>query len=278
MSRQQGLQLWSAQTAAILRLELRRILWSRRAIPAWLLAASPVVLFGGHSLAAELGWSQCRGREDLLIWAATFQTYYLRLAIFFGCVGLFMNLFRGEMVEKTLHYYLLAPLRREVLAAGKYLAGLLAALALFAAGTAASYLIVREHVASLNNWDLAAAPPLKYLAGYLGVTTLAVIGYGALFMLFGLVCRNPMFPAVLVLIWESVNLFLPPLLKRLSVVYYLDALCPIEIPGRGGRLFAMTADPPSAPVAVVGLLALSAALVTASALRLKRIEIRYGTD
>ena len=29
-------------------------------------------------------------------------------------MGIFSNLFRGEMLEKTLHYYFLTPLRREV--------------------------------------------------------------------------------------------------------------------------------------------------------------------
>ena len=36
------------------------------------------------------------------IFAGVFQSYYLRLAIFFGCVGIFVNLFRGEMLDKSL--------------------------------------------------------------------------------------------------------------------------------------------------------------------------------
>src|SRR5690606_33520145 len=32
------------------------------------------------------------------IFAAVFHHFYLRLAIFFGCLGIFMNLFRGEML------------------------------------------------------------------------------------------------------------------------------------------------------------------------------------
>ena len=28
-------------------------------------------------------------------------------------MGIFSNLFRGEMLEKTLHYYFLTPIRRE---------------------------------------------------------------------------------------------------------------------------------------------------------------------
>ena len=57
--------------------------------------------------------------KDSLIFAGVFQFFFLRLAIFFGCVGVFTNLFRGEMLDKSLHFYLLTPLRREVLAIGK---------------------------------------------------------------------------------------------------------------------------------------------------------------
>ena len=64
--------------------------------------------------------------EDRAIFAGIFQFFYLRLAIFFGCLGMFMYLFRGEMANRTLHYWLLAPARREVLLAGKYAAGLVA--------------------------------------------------------------------------------------------------------------------------------------------------------
>ena len=73
--------------------------------------------------------------KDSLIFAAVFQFFYLRLAIFFGCVGVFMNLFRGEMLDKSLHFYLLAPIRREILAIGKYLAGLIATVVIFCTST-----------------------------------------------------------------------------------------------------------------------------------------------
>ena len=53
--------------------------------------------------------------KDSLIFASVFQLFFLRLAIFFGCVGIFTNLFRGELLDKSLHFYLLAPIRREVL-------------------------------------------------------------------------------------------------------------------------------------------------------------------
>ena len=42
-----------------------------------------------------------------------------------------MNLFRGEILDRSLHFYFLAPIRREVLMVGKFLAGLLATCTIF---------------------------------------------------------------------------------------------------------------------------------------------------
>ena len=69
--------------------------------------------------------------QETIVFAGVFQFFYLRLAIFFGCLGVFMNLFRGEILDKSLHFYFLAPIRREVLMVGKFLAGLLATCLIF---------------------------------------------------------------------------------------------------------------------------------------------------
>ena len=53
--------------------------------------------------------------------------FQLRVVVFFSCALLFAKLFRGEILERSLHYSLLAPLDRAVLVAGKYLGGLIAA-------------------------------------------------------------------------------------------------------------------------------------------------------
>src|SRR5262249_30292379 len=47
--------------------------------------------------------------DDRAVFAGIFQYFYLRLAIFFGCLGIFMYLFRGEMSNRTLHFWFLAP-------------------------------------------------------------------------------------------------------------------------------------------------------------------------
>jgi len=122
-----------------------------------------VTIFGEQTLA-----------KGSLLFATTFQSYFLRLAIFFGCVGVFTNLFRGEMVDKSLHFYLLTPMRREVLLAGKYLTGLLATAVIFSVSTGL------QLTALLSQFDHAVVA--EYLAGpgwhqifsYLGVTVLLV--------------------------------------------------------------------------------------------------------
>ncbi|HXE30865.1 MAG TPA: ABC transporter permease subunit, partial [Terriglobales bacterium] len=150
------------------------------------------------------------------MFASVFQFFYLRLAVFFGCLGIFMNLFRGELLDKSLHFYFLAPVRREVVMAGKFLAGLTAAVVIFTASE------------GLQTAILAAQTGhgLAHVGTYLGVTVLACLGYGAVFLAAGLLFKNPIVPAAALLIWESLVPFLPALLKKISVIYYLTQLCP----------------------------------------------------
>ena len=46
--------------------------------------------------------------QSAYLFATAFEFFYIPLAVFFGCLGIFMNLFRGEMLDKSLHYYLLS--------------------------------------------------------------------------------------------------------------------------------------------------------------------------
>jgi RNA polymerase sigma factor (sigma-70 family) len=71
---------------------------------------------------------------DRRCYAGVFQFFYLRLAVFFGCLGMFMYLLSGEMSNRTLHYWFLAPAPREAVLLGKYTAGLIASTAIFAGG------------------------------------------------------------------------------------------------------------------------------------------------
>jgi hypothetical protein len=110
---------------------------------------------------------------------------------------------------------------------------------------------------------------------------LGCIGYGSVFLLTGTLFRNPIFPAAGILIWESINSFLPPLLQKFSVIYYLKSLCPIDAPPNVGTplsLLTVNADPVAPAVAVAGMLVFTFMVLVIAALQVRRMEINYGTD
>ena len=124
---------------------------------------------------------------------------------------------------------------------------------------------------------------LEHAAIYVGVTVLACVGYGAFFLVAGMLFRNPILPAAAILIWEAINPFLPGVLKQFSVIYYLKALCPVNIPSASDTppvlaLLISNSDPVSAPVAVLGILSVALVALYVSSMQVRRMEINYTTE
>jgi ABC-type transport system involved in multi-copper enzyme maturation permease subunit len=222
--------------------------------------------------------------QDSVMFAGVFQFFFLRLAVFFGCLGIFMNLFRGEILDRSLHFYFLAPIRREVLMVGKFLAGLLATCTIFVTSELLQTSAFLWHFsARQSDVYLYHNHGLEHAAIYVGVTVLACIGYGAFFMVAGMLFRNPIIPAAVILIWEGINPFLPTLLKQFSVIYYLKSLCPVDIPSAPGTppvlaLLISNSDPVAAPVAVLGILGVALIALYVSSIQVRRMEINYTTE
>ncbi len=221
--------------------------------------------------------------EDRKVYAGVFQYFYLRLAIFFGCLGIFMNLFRGEMLDKTLHFWFLAPARREVLLAGKYAAGLVAATVIFTGGALLCFGVMlwpHDPAEVQAYWQGAGA---SHAFWYAAAAALGCVGYGSVFLAAGLLLRNPIVPAAVLLLWESINNFLPAMLQKLSVLYYLQSLCPVPAPMDDNapaiiKLLLSPADPASRAGAVIGLLVVTALVLWSASRAVRRIEISYNTE
>ncbi|MCL4812480.1 MAG: discoidin domain-containing protein [Vicinamibacteraceae bacterium] len=221
--------------------------------------------------------------EDRMVFAGIFQYFYLRLAIFFGCLGIFMYLFRGEMSNRTLHFWFLAPARREVLLAGKYAAGLMASAAIFAGGAVvmfAAMLWPHDPVEIEAYWN---AGGLSHGLWYAAAAALGCVGYGSVFLAVGLYVRNPIIPAAVLLAWEGVNGILPHALQKMSILYYLQSLCPVPAPMDAEapmliQLLAAPAAPASRPGALLGLLLLTGVVLWIAALAVRRMQISYGAE
>ena len=221
--------------------------------------------------------------EDRTVFAGVFQFFYLRLAIFFGCLGMFMYLFRGEMTNRTLHYWFLAPARREVLLAGKYAAGLIAGAVIFGGGALVAFAAMlwpHDAVEIQAYWN---AGGMAHALWYATAAALGCVGYGSVFLALGLYVRNPIVPAAVLLAWEGVNGILPHALQKLSILYYLQSLCPVPPPMDNEaptlvRLLMAPAAPASRPGAILGLLLLTAFVLWIAARAVRRMQISYGSD
>ena len=222
--------------------------------------------------------------QDAIMFAGVFQFFFLRLAIFFGCLGIFMNLFRGEILDRSLHFYFLSPIRRDVVMAGKFLAGLLAICTIFVTSELLQTIAFLWHFPpNVRDLYLYQNHGLEHTAAYVGVTVLACVGYGAFFLVAGMLFRNPILPAAAILIWEAINPFLPGMLKQFSVIYYLKSLCPVDIPSPPGTapvlaLLISNSDPVSAPVALLGIIGVALIALYVSSVQVRRMEINYTTE
>ncbi len=270
--------LWWRQVRAILRMEVKKNFWGKRALLIYVFAAIPVLLmflltFADQDAASDISRNWPAAQE---IFANIFEALILRTMVFFGCAWIFMNLFRGEVVDKSLHYYFLSAVRREVLVAGKYFSGLVTSVILFSLTTAGSLFflyLARDYPANVNY--LFDGPGLGQCLTYLGVTILGCIGYGAVFMFIGLFFRNPIIPALLVYFWEWVNFLLPPVLKKISIIHYLHTMSPVPM-SEGPFATVVTATSPW--ISVPSLLVFTAIVLALAAFKIRKHEISYGSE
>lgn len=274
--------LFQRQLTGILRLELKKSLFSRRALGLYFLAWSPLVLGALWVIVPDHPRGIDKPADTINIFAVIFQ-FYLRFPIYLSALLMFMSLFRNEVLERSLHYYFLTPIRREVLVAGKYLSALLSSWFAFFIGTVTFYVLIclPWGVSELMHY-LFQGPGFANMVAYAATALMAVAGYGAVFMLVGQFFKNPVVPGILIWLWELINFLLPPALKKVSVIFYLQSFYPVPPPERAlpGPLafFRVLTEPPPVWLSVIGLAVFTGLVILAAGWRARRMEVAYGDD
>ncbi len=264
---------FAQQIAVVAAFEIRKFFVGRKWAFPFLLAAAPVSLV---TLLLLTGRHPPNDSEITLVFAVMFQTYMLRLMIMFGCALVFANLYRGDMVTRTIHFYLLTPVRRDVLVAGKYLAGLLITCGLYGSAVAITNILIHSvNGSAVAETHFFGGPGMSQWLTYVAITILGCIGYGSVFMLTGFLFKNPSIPAALVFVWESANVFLPAVLKAVSVVFYLQSITPVPIPFGP---FAVITAPASVVTSVAGLCVFTIVVLIVNASMMRKAEINYSSD
>ena len=268
--------LWLRQIGAIFRLEIQKNFLGRRSLLIYLIAFLPLLPMLAVAVVRPPGNEWRDFNQYGTIYAVIYNALILRTVIFFGSAWIFMNLFRGELVDRSLHYYFLSAVRREVLVVGKYFSGLVTTLTLFTGTTIVSMLLLYfPHFSSQSLRYFTEGRGLTQLLTYAGITMLACVGYGAFFLVVGLFIRNPIIPAIVLYGWEWLNFLLPPLLKKISVIHYLNSLVPVPI---SEGPFAVVAEPTPAWIAIPSMLGVTLLVLILAAYRSRHMEIRYGSD
>jgi ABC-type transport system involved in multi-copper enzyme maturation permease subunit len=268
--------LWARQIESIFVYEVKKNFLGRRSILIYLLALLPLFPLFVLAIVQPPGneWRDFNRYGEL--YAMLYNGLILRTVVFFGCAWIFMNLFRGEIIDRSLHYYFLSAVRREVLVVGKYVSGLVTTMVLFTFTTVAGMLLLYlPHFYSQSTRYFLEGKGLAQILTYAGITILACVGYGAFFLVVGLFVRNPIIPAILLYGWEWINFLLPPLLKKVSVIHYLNSLVPVPI---SEGPFAVVAEPTPAWIAVPSMLLVTLIVLVIAGYRIRHMEIRYGSD
>src|SRR6185436_12542852 len=134
--------LWLRQINAIFWLEIQKNFFSRRSVLIYLLALLPLMPLSLIALLQPDSNEFRDFRQLSMTYAFLYNGLILQTVVFFGCAWIFMNLFRGELVDRSLHYYFLSSVRREVLVVGKYISGLITSIILFTGLTVVAMLLL----------------------------------------------------------------------------------------------------------------------------------------
>ncbi len=263
-------------TSGILRifdLSLGQMLWSRRTVFMGLVVAAPMALALLYRLLhASFGDPEVNGQamRGTTLFGMTIWLLYLRfivpiLGVFYGTA-----LVADEVDDKTITYLFVRPIARRAILLGKYLAYVASTLLV----VLPSVMIVYFLTTALDLHVIAQSFPALVKDLVLLGAGLAV--YGAVFAFVGTRVKHPLvLGLVFAFGWEQFALFVPGYLRRLTVMYYLQALVPHTMPTEDSAMSLLQSvfrEVPSALTCAGWLVAIWAVFLVLAALTIERRE------
>ena len=201
---------------AVFDLALEGMVWSRRSLMMAALLGLPGA-FGilyRAVLVAKMPTQVTASDLYAVIVTVTIGFLVPLAALFYGTA-----LIADEVEGKTLTYLLTRPVRRGAILAGKFAACLATTLALSLPSVVVTFFLLM----TARGWG-SVGPFVPDLFRDMGVVIAALLAYGALFTLLGVLLKRPLIPGLLfVFIWERVA-ELPGYLPRFTLTAYLRSL------------------------------------------------------
>jgi ABC-2 type transport system permease protein len=203
---------------AVLDLSLEGMVWARRTLLMGLLVWFPVVVAVIYRVVLATH-PEARLPSATDFYAVAVAVYWIRNVLPLAALFFATALVADEVEGRTLTYLLTRPLARASIFAGKFVAYLATTLALALPSVVLTFFLLL----SARGWA-AVGPSVGDLFRDLGVAALAVVAYGALFALLGVLLKRPVIPGLLFLYGWELLANLPGYLPRFTLTAWLRSL------------------------------------------------------
>jgi ABC-type transport system involved in multi-copper enzyme maturation permease subunit len=202
---------------AVFDLSLDGMVFSRRSLLMALLVAAPVGFAVLYRVLAATHGRPPLGPADL--YALMVAIYWVRNVLPLAALFYATSLIADEVEGRTLTYLLTRPLTRASIFAGKFAAYLATTFTLALPAAVATFFILMTAPGAP-----ALGPAAADLLRDLGVMLLALVAYGALFALVGVLLKRPVIPGLLFLYGWELLANLPGYLPRFTLTAWLRSL------------------------------------------------------
>jgi ABC-type transport system involved in multi-copper enzyme maturation permease subunit len=203
---------------AVFDLSLEGMVWTRRSVLMAALVGMPV-LFGVLYRIVLASNAKVQPVTPPDLYAVIVAVYWIRNVLPLAALFYATALVADEVEGKTLTYLVTRPLTRASIFAGKFAAYLVTTLTLaLPAAVLTFFLILSARGAS------AVGQAVGDLVRDLAVMALALLVYGALFALLGVLLKRPVIPGLMFLYGWELMAHLPGYLPRLTITAWLRSL------------------------------------------------------
>ena len=198
-------------------LALDGMVFSRRGLLMGLLVAAPVAFGLLYRIVIATSGRAPLGASDL--YALVIAVYWIRNVLPLAALFYATALVADEVEGRTLTYLLTRPLTRASIFAGKFLAYLATTFTLALPAAVVTFFLFMTAPGSP-----ALAPAAADLLRDLGVMLLALVVYGALFGLLGVLLKRPVIPGLIFLYGWELLANVPGYMPRLTLTAWLRSL------------------------------------------------------
>jgi ABC-2 type transport system permease protein len=210
-----------ASLRVIFSLSFKQLLWSKKSILMFFIAAFPPALAVITIMVKKLGLGTVGlsnlGLFSVMMFFVFLQFLVLIVPLFYGT-----SLISDEVEQKTLTYLFTSPIPKSIILLGKFFALIAISTLIIVLSVLITYFIL---IGQMGAYRLIEHLPTLYKDT--GVLLLGILCYGAFFTFLGARTKHPIIIGLLFSFgWESIISYIPGQVKRLTIMHYLQSIFP----------------------------------------------------